>query len=310
MTREQIIEIVKQKIQTGEIVTDKPPQVIVRFPRNTPIRYVTGFYMLPGEIIAQSRECRNVPRSPMEALNHPYWLHVLTSDICHKLVMEGMAYLAWPHLGIADPKEVFSANDPLYRWIYSIPLFIRHLSIVRPMYSPTAMFKMKRGVEYPIINMEAAHKIMGDVVKSAMREENMEAVVDYIKHHRCEEDFDKRQSFAKIDFLRKWYHTRNLSNIKQVPLDDVMEDQNGELAYGAKLIDKNANVENTAVDTVLISDFKKNLSERDMKILEMRMEGYTFQEIANILGYSTHSAVKKRIDKLAEMWLDYVDAAK
>ena len=55
--------------------------------------------------------------------------------------------------------------------------------------------------------------------------------------------------------------------------------------------DKNANVENTAVDTVLISDFKKNLSERDMKILEMRMEGYTFQEIANILGYSTHSAV-------------------
>ena len=42
----------------------------------------------------------------------------------------------------------------------------------------------------------------------------------------------------------------------------------------------------------------------------MRMEGYTFQEIANILGYSTHSAVKKRIDKLAEMWLDYVDAAK
>ena len=89
-----------------------------------------------------------------------------------------------------------------------------------------------------------------------------------------------------------------------------MEDQNDDLAYGAKLIDKNAYVENTAVDTVLISDFKKNLSERDMKILEMRMEGYTFQEIANILGYSTHSAVKKRIDKLAEMWLDYVDAAK
>lgn len=29
MTREQIIEIVNQKIQTGEIVTDKPPQVIL-----------------------------------------------------------------------------------------------------------------------------------------------------------------------------------------------------------------------------------------------------------------------------------------
>ena len=36
--------------------------------------------------------------------------------------------------------------------------------------------------------------------------------------------------------------------------------------------------------------FKATLSEKDMAILELRVEGYTFGEIADKLGYKTHSA--------------------
>jgi DNA-binding NarL/FixJ family response regulator len=40
------------------------------------------------------------------------------------------------------------------------------------------------------------------------------------------------------------------------------------------------------------------LSEKDRQILELRVEGYTYQEIADKVGYKTHSTVKKRIDKI------------
>ena len=37
----------------------------------------------------------------------------------------------------------------------------------------------------------------------------------------------------------------------------------------------------------------------------MRAEGYTNQEIADRLGYKTHSAVVKRIKKLGKMYQEY-----
>jgi len=37
----------------------------------------------------------------------------------------------------------------------------------------------------------------------------------------------------------------------------------------------------------------------------MRVNGDTYQEIAEELGYSTHSAVLKRINRIAELYLDY-----
>ena len=42
----------------------------------------------------------------------------------------------------------------------------------------------------------------------------------------------------------------------------------------------------------------KTLSEKDMAILQMRMEGKTLEEIAKKLGYKNHSGVLKRIRKI------------
>ena len=44
---------------------------------------------------------------------------------------------------------------------------------------------------------------------------------------------------------------------------------------------------------------------KDKQILQMRAEGYTNQEIADRLGYKTHSAVVKRIKKLGKMYQEY-----
>jgi len=51
--------------------------------------------------------------------------------------------------------------------------------------------------------------------------------------------------------------------------------------------------------------FKSMLSERDLKILELREDGYIFEEIAEKLGYKTHSAVVKRMQAIKEVFLEY-----
>ena len=51
--------------------------------------------------------------------------------------------------------------------------------------------------------------------------------------------------------------------------------------------------------------FKATLSQKDMAILELRVEGYTLEEIADRLGYKTHSAVVKRMEAIKKRFIQY-----
>ena len=51
--------------------------------------------------------------------------------------------------------------------------------------------------------------------------------------------------------------------------------------------------------------FKATLSQKDMAILELRVEGYTYEEIADRLGYKTHSAVVKRMEAIKKRFIQY-----
>lgn len=53
--------------------------------------------------------------------------------------------------------------------------------------------------------------------------------------------------------------------------------------------------------------FYKTLEPRDREILKMRIEGATYQEIADKLDYKTHSAVLKRVSRIAAQYLNYAD---
>ncbi len=52
------------------------------------------------------------------------------------------------------------------------------------------------------------------------------------------------------------------------------------------------------------------LNDRDLTILRMRKDGYTLAEIAEKLGYKTHSAVLKRLRSMQERWSEYMDEIK
>jgi transcriptional regulator len=61
---------------------------------------------------------------------------------------------------------------------------------------------------------------------------------------------------------------------------------------------------------MLIDQFKSKISEKDFEILTMRMNGKTYEEIAEKLGYKNHSGIIKRIKRIAEAYIDFCDENK
>ncbi|MBQ8278236.1 MAG: hypothetical protein IJZ23_00165 [Roseburia sp.] len=51
---------------------------------------------------------------------------------------------------------------------------------------------------------------------------------------------------------------------------------------------------------------EENLTDTDREILQLRIQGYTEQEIADKVGYKTASAVHKRIAHIANAYEDFV----
>ena len=52
--------------------------------------------------------------------------------------------------------------------------------------------------------------------------------------------------------------------------------------------DITANTEEQVLSEVMVKQFTDSLSEKDKKILEMRLEGHKQEEISEALGYKNH----------------------
>ena len=101
----------------------------------------------------------------------------------------------------------------------------------------------------------------------------------------------------------------NLTGVERPVSFDVLEtgaQVDGQVIFD--LPDPRAAFEEHVVSTVKIDQFKERLTEKDRIILQMRHEDHTLQEIADAVGYKSPSAVKKRIDKIAAEYNDFVSA--
>ena len=107
---------------------------------------------------------------------------------------------------------------------------------------------------------------------------------------------NKRGSQVKLDFMRSWEHSR--SRKKAVSIEQLAEDAE-ENSIDFDIPDTRSEFENSVLSELQIAEFAARFSGRDKKILEMKMEGHTAQEIAEAVGYKTHGAVLKRIRHIA-----------
>lgn len=137
-------------------------------------------------------------------------------------------------------------------------------------------------------------------VGQKMEQLKVPEIIDILKEYATEEDFSGSISgkHDKIDFDRKWNHTRTAVGA-MLSLDAMTE-------AGEEFCDTSTNGE-TAVQSIdYIESFIATLDEpKDKKIVRMLLDGKKQERIAKELGYSSQSAVSKRIKQIREQLTEY-----
>ena len=103
-------------------------------------------------------------------------------------------------------------------------------------------------------------------------------------------------SKQKLAFKAQWNHEQ--TKHPQISLEEYSEKND---------IINTSNVEEQVVSQESINEFTETLKKKDKRILELRLEGRTYEEIAKELAYETPSAVQKRIKKIGTAFQKHAD---
>ena len=68
------------------------------------------------------------------------------------------------------------------------------------------------------------------------------------------------------------------------------------------IADPRAEFESGLIRELTLQEFVAGLSEKDQTILQMKMQGKTEEDIAAAVGYSSRSAVTKRLQRIRELY--------
>lgn len=274
--------------------------VIYQFSYDSPVRYLPLAYMLPYDVISRYPTLSKLPRS-MGALNStPGWGKVILSQQFLNEIMDAVASLAFPHFGFGGWKEHYSGYSPVWRLSYALPLWAKGVEKVRG-WGVQALFALPPDYEIPFCDPEDVRQVMKQVVEQTIEEQSWGPILEVIRNMPCEEDFERWDTNVRKDFLRKWYHTRS-KLVQTVSLEECMEDEDSNIH---SLPDPKGDFTEQVESEDFCRRFKATLSQKDMAILELRVEGYTLEEIADRLGYKTHSAVVKRMAAIKKRFLQY-----
>lgn len=295
----------------GEVVDMKSGQRI-KIPKNSGKAWLTLFYCLPQEFVSKRPAYLDFPRCPYEVLRTDKYDSLINNDIFLELVWDCVAWGAWQYFEVPYQKggyrEIpgsaaqYSGDFPLWRLSYSMLPLLREKFEVSG-FSFQQLYNVPEGTELPWLTYQQFGNLIGTLVPEIVREQNWQPVIDEIWNNRAIEDFDKRGSQVKLDFMRSWEHSR--SRKKTVSMEQLAKDAE-ENGTDFDIPDTRSEFENSVLSELRIAEFAAELSERDKKILEMKMEGHTAQEIAGAVGYKTHSAVLKRIRHIAGGYEDFI----
>jgi len=260
------------------------------------------YYFIPEEILSKcGAELNSIERVLCVLLSDPVALDIVESKLFKLCIMDCYSYMAWFYLCPDIPyKEIYSVNEPSWRLAQAVHIWINELFELDliPRFEEYCV-DTRIYIIYPPI--EYVSDIMYTAVTSAVERYNLQPIIDTAKEYRCFEDFDDRSSNQKTDFYRKWYHTR--TKHPQISLDgyqEQMKEYYDDIDW--EVPDPVSSFEEEVETRVDVNRFLSTIDDKDKQILCMRAEGYTTQEIADSLGYKTHSAVVKRIKKLGKAY--------
>lgn len=273
---------------------------VYKFPYDTNLRYLSLVYLLPPDLLAGCPTLRKLPRN-MGVLNaSPEWAEAIQSDAFLKEIMDAAASPAFPHFGFGGWKEHYTGWCPVWRLSYSLPLWAEGVERERG-WGLQSLFHLPPDFEIPYFDPEEVKVVMGKVVHQTIEEQGWVPVLEAIREMPCDEDFEKWDTNVRKDFLRKWYHTRS-KRVQTLSLEECMEDGDSGIH---SLPDPAGDFTGQVEGADFCQRFKATLSEKDMAILELRVEGYGYKEIADKLGYKNHSGVIKRMEAIKKRFIQY-----
>ena len=119
------------------------------------------------------------------------------------------------------------------------------------------------------------------------------------------EDFNDSvcENHDKINFLKRWTHSDTQLGAA-LSLEEVMESDRDAVENASDFFSPAESTEEAYME--LRNGFLATLSEDDRAIFIMRENGKTQKEIAEALGYKTHSAVTKRLQTMREQFEMYI----
>ena len=272
----------------------------IRFIKN--IEFLTAFYIIPEQIVKNvCPQLLCISRNIYDLFHHPEQIELIESDYFELAIIDIYAYLVWPYLGISPYLEIYSGYDPIWKLAHATPLWIETMIEEEIILSFTDAFKMYAYDKSFSFESKSAYEmdiILKFAVMATVQKNNLGPLIECVKENRCWEDFDKRDSKQKTDFFRKWYHSR--TDHPMISLEQYQEEY-AERNDGKEFdIPDSTDVEDEAVTQELIDSFMKELTEKQKQILNLRLEGRTYEEIAQRVGYKTHSAVVKQMDKIGQ----------
>ena len=271
-------------------------------PMDSNTRFLPLMFFLPERLFVRCPTLMRLPRNPHTILSSQELIAVVESDQFLDDMFNAASLLAFPHFGFKGWKEDYTGYHPA--WLLSGTLSTWAYMLDKEVgWNLRMLLDHSADKDIPFMPTEFVEHGMGLIVKKAIEEGNLQPILDVVREMPCDEDFEPRNSNVRIDFLRKWYHTRS-KNVQMISLDVCLEDEEHGIY---EIEDKSSSFEESVIAEDFCQRFKARLSERDMAILELRVEGFTYEEIADKLGYKNHSGVIKRIRAIEKEFIKYED---
>jgi len=154
--------------------------------------------------------------------------------------------------------------------------------------------------EFALVFDQFADLFLGVMMNKLMQTESVPEVMSLSKELGTHEDFawTAGNNYDKIDFNRQWNHTRTKTGAME-SLDRMREFEHNEPESAAEFSYDDPQAHLDMIETIkAFYDFLGD--ETDVKIFKLTANGYTQKQIAERLGFKTHSAVGKRLMKIEE----------
>ena len=153
-------------------------------------------------------------------------------------------------------------------------------------------------------------QFLGKMMNLLLQTQDVPQLLTFSSKMPAHEDFanGSMNDNAKIDFLRKWYHLRTKIGT-MLSLSDVEADEHADVEDAMAAMDIQQRIKYDETYDALVAAFCATLDDDiDRQIVYMCDDGLTHAEMARRLGFQTHSAVTKRIQKIYEKCCAFLEA--